>query len=211
MVKLICFDMDGVIFNTKNFWIDLHKELGTLEEGKKLTTQYLHADYHKLVEEVVQRLWKGKPAAPYYNLIKSLKYVPGAKAVFREIKNNDWLTALISSGSIDAARRAQHELGIDYIYANELVIKDNIITGEFVWPIAAGNEKKVQIIQHLCQDLGIEPKDVIYVGDSDTDLHAFQFVGTSIAFNSSSETLQKAATHIIHGKNLKKILPFIHE
>ncbi len=203
--------MDGVIFNTKNFWIDLHQALGTLEEGKKLTTQYLHADYQKLVEEVVQHLWKGKDATPYYHLITSLKYISGVKAVFKEIKKNDWLTAVISSGSIDAARRAQHELGIDYIYANELVIKDNIITGEFIWPIAAGNEKKVQILQHLCQDLGIKPRDVIYVGDSDTDLHAFQFVGTSIAFNTSSEKLKNAATHIVEGKDLKKILPLIRE
>jgi len=54
--KLVCFDMDGVIFKDINFWLKLHKAFGTSEQGKELTKRYLHADYNKLVEEVVVRL-----------------------------------------------------------------------------------------------------------------------------------------------------------
>lgn len=77
--KLICFDMDGVIFQKENFWMEVHEAFGTLEKGKELTKKYLHADYDKLVEEVVVKLWKGKDAEPYYRLVKSLKYIQGAK------------------------------------------------------------------------------------------------------------------------------------
>src|SRR3989338_6913170 len=183
MRKLIIFDMDGVIFEHKNFWLELHKALGTLEEGTKLTEKYLHKDYAKLVEEVVHKLWKGKDAAPYHHLIKSINYLSGVKEVFKEIKNKDYLTTIISSGPIDLARRAQHDLGIDFVYANELVIENGKISGEFLWPVG-GKDKKVQIVKHLCKDLGISPKEVIFVGDSDIDILAFQFVGTSIVFNS---------------------------
>lgn len=31
--KLICFDMDGVIFKDVNFWMELHKAFDTLEKG----------------------------------------------------------------------------------------------------------------------------------------------------------------------------------
>ena len=34
MPTLICFDMDGVIFEHRNFWLELHKVFGTLEEGR---------------------------------------------------------------------------------------------------------------------------------------------------------------------------------
>jgi len=44
MFKMIIFDLDGVIFKPVNFWMELHKELGTFEEGKKLTEKYLHSD-----------------------------------------------------------------------------------------------------------------------------------------------------------------------
>ena len=187
MTKLICFDLDGVIVEPHNFWLELHKALGTLEEGTVLTKKYLYTDYQKLVEEVVHKLWKGKNAAPYYALIKKIAYLPGVAEIFKEIKKQDWMTAIISSGSLDLARRVQHDLGIDPIYANELIIKNNIITGEFVWPIGSGNHHKVKIIKHLCQDFGIKPKEVIYVGDSESDIEAFEFVGTSIAFNATSE------------------------
>ena len=68
--KLISLDMDGVVFKDTNFWLELHKVLGTLEEGTKLTKKYLKTDYEKLKNEVIGRLWKGKDATEYYKLVK---------------------------------------------------------------------------------------------------------------------------------------------
>src|SRR3989338_7726248 len=185
MYKLICFDMDGVIFKDINFWLELHGVFGTSEQGKQLTKKYLHTNYNKLVEEVVVKLWKGKDAKPYFDLVNSIKYLPGVKEVFKKIKKLNLITAVISASSIDVARRAQNDLGIDHIYANELVIKNGKVSGEFVWPIGAGNEKKAEIIMNLCNDLNILTKEAIYIGDSDTDIEAFKIVGISIAFNSA--------------------------
>ena len=74
-MKLIAFDMDGVIFKHHNFWMELHRELGTLEEGTALTRQYVKTDYPRLVREVIGRLWAGKPAKPYFDLINKHQYV----------------------------------------------------------------------------------------------------------------------------------------
>lgn len=204
--KLICFDLDGVIFKDINFWMELHKRFGTLEQGKELTKKYLHSDYNKLVEEVVVRLWKGKDAQPYYDLVNSIEYLPGVKETFEYIKNKDFITAVISASSIDVARRLQTDYGIDHIFANELVIRDGKVLGEFVWPIGAGKEKKAEIIRHLCLDLGIPAEECIYVGDSDTDIEAFKEVGLSIAFNSRSEELKKVASYVVESNNLSDIL-----
>lgn len=201
--------MDGVIFQPKNFWLELHKVFGTLEEGKWLTDKYLHSDYDALAKEVVGRLWKGKDAKPYFDLVNSTLYISGVKGVFSEIKKRGYLTAIISSGSIDLARRAKQDLGINYIYSNELVIKDGKVAGQFNGVIGKGGPKKAEIVQQLCSQLGIKPTEVIYVGDSDTDIEAFKFVGKSIAFNSMSEKLKKVANHIVEGKDLKKIVPFL--
>ncbi|MBU4352577.1 MAG: HAD family phosphatase [Nanoarchaeota archaeon] len=207
MYKLICFDMDGVIFKDNNFWIELHKRFGTLEQGIKLTEKYLHNNYEKLVEEVVVKLWKGKDAKPYYALVNELEYLPGVKEVFDYVKGKDFITAIISASSIDVARRVQKDFGVDHIFANELVIRDDKITGEFIWPIGNGKEKKAQIIGHLCEDLGISTEEVIYVGDSETDIEAFKEVGLSIAFNSKIEELKEIASHVVNSDNLKDILP----
>jgi phosphoserine phosphatase len=201
--------MDGVIFKDINFWMELHKKFGTLEQGIELTKKYLHTDYDKLVEEVVVKLWKGKDAKPYYDLVNSLEYLPGVKETFDHLKTRGYMTAIISASSIDVARRVQRDYGVDHIFANELVIRDEKIAGEFIWPIGAGKEKKAQIIQDLCSNLGISPKEVIYVGDSDTDIEAFKEVGISIAFNSSSDELKKVSKYAVDTHNLADIVQYI--
>lgn len=207
--KLICFDMDGVIFNVMSFWMELHKRFGTYKQGKALTDTYLHIDYGRLVEEVVVKLWKGKDAAAYYDLVDSLEYLPGVKQTFEYIHTKGYITAIISSSSIDAARRVQKDFGVDHIFANQLMIKDGKVSGEFLWPIGAGKEKKVEIIQDLCSDLGISVKETIYVGNDDTDIEAFKEVGLSIAFNSGSEELKKVATHVVDSNNLSDVLEYV--
>ncbi len=209
MTRLVCFDMDGVLFEHRNFWMELHRSFGTEKEGQILTEKFLHRDYARLVEEVVARLWKGKDARPFFRLVESISYLPGVQAVFQEVKKRGWLTAIISSGSMHLARRAQHDLGVDFIYANDLVIKDGKVSGEFLWPIGSGREKKAEIIKHLCADLGFSLQDVIYVGDDLTDLEAFKLVGRSIAFNSRSSELKKAATYVVEDHDLRKVLPFL--
>jgi len=201
--------MDGVIFKDINFWMELHKKFGTLKQGIELTKKYLHTDYDKLVEEVVVKLWKGKDAKPYYDLVNSIKYLPGVKQTFDHIKTKGYMTAIISASSIDVARRVQKDYGVDHIFANELVIRNGKVAGEFIWPIGAGKEKKAQIIRNLCSDLGISSKEVIYVGDSDTDIEAFKEVGIPIAFNSSSEELKKVSKYTVDTHNLAKVIQYI--
>ena len=93
-----------------------------------------------------KRFWKGKDAKPYYDLINSLKYLPGVKETLNYVKKKGLITTIVSASSIDVARRIQKDFGIDHIFANELVIKDGKIAGEFIWPIGEGTEKKAEII-----------------------------------------------------------------
>lgn len=204
--KLVCFDMDGVIFKDINFWLELHKAFGTFEEGKVLTEKYLHTDYNKLVEEVVHKLWNGRDAKPYYELVKSIKYLPGVKETFEHVHNKGLMTAIISGSTIDVARRVQHDFGVDYVFANELVIKDGKVAPEFIWPVGAGKERKAQILSGLCNILGISTQECIYIGDSDLDIEAFKEVGLSIAFNSSSDNLKKVATHVVDSHVLSDVI-----
>ena len=207
--KLICFDLDGVIFKETNFWIELHKVFGTFEKGKKLTEKHLHNDYGKLVEEVVVKLWKGRDAGPYYELVDSVEYNQGVKEVFEYVKKKGLITAIISSSSIDAVKRVKKDFQVDYIFANKLVIKDGKVSGEFIWPIGAGKENKARIIRGLCFDLGISPEECIYIGDNDVDIEAFKEAGLSIAFNSDSDELKKTATFVVESRNLSGILKYI--
>ena len=128
MPKLIIFDMDGVIFERINFWMQLHKVYGTYEEGKELTKKYVKTDYAKLVEEVVGRLWKGKPEKLFLDLVKSVNYTKGSKETFKELKKRGYIAVIISSGPKQLAERAKKEIGVDYIYTNELIFDNGKVT-----------------------------------------------------------------------------------
>ncbi|MFC2133932.1 HAD family hydrolase [Bacteroidota bacterium] len=204
--RLICFDMDGVLLEDMNFWIELHRRFGTYEEGKKLTEKYVSSDYEKLVREVPERLWKGRDASPYYELVNSIKYMDGVREVFAFIKKHNLKTAIISGGSLDVAKRVQKDFGVNYIYANHLVTENNKVTGEYYYPVREGYHFKAQILRDLCKKLNISTKEVIYIGDSKFDKEAFKEVGLSIAFNCNDKELKKVASIIVDSKKLSDII-----
>lgn len=209
MMKLICFDMDGVIFRHTDFWLDLHKALGTYEQGKRLTYKYLKKDYDKLVAEVVVGLWKGRSAEKYFELVHKAKYIKGVRDMFEQIKKKHLKTVIITSGPLHLAVRAKKELGVDYIFSNELLIRNNVITGKFKWPVGCGTEEKLRILLGLVRRLGISLKDVVCVGNDENDVGVCEKVGLSIAFNSKSELLNRVCKVVIKEKDLRLILPYL--
>ena len=206
-MKLIVFDMNGVIFQEINFWMELHKFYGTYKEGKILTDKYLHKNYKKLVSEVVGKLWKGNDAKPYYDLIKKTKYMKGVKPLFRELKKREYKTAIISSGPKDQALRAKKELGIDYIYSNNLIIRRGKISGDFKWPVGAG--RKQTILRKLCEDHNIFYKDCIVVVHDTNDIKMAKTAGMTIAFNPISKDVERYSNVIIRKKDLKEVIKYL--
>jgi phosphoserine phosphatase len=205
--KLIVFDMDGVVFEHCNFWMELHKKLGTYDEGKALTEKHVKTDYSTLVDEVVGRLWKGKSADVYHSLVEEVGYFRGAAEAVAALKQKGYLIAIISSGPKDLALRAQKELGIDYVYANELVVEGGMITGEFRWPVA--HDRKAVVLKELAEEHHLHLSEIIVVGDSDADIKMMRVAGCGIAFCSDSDALRQVATVVVDEKDVRAILPHI--
>ncbi|MBW3023088.1 HAD family phosphatase [Candidatus Woesearchaeota archaeon] len=212
MTKLIIFDMDGVIFEDVNFWIELHKAYGTLEEGLELTKKYLKTNYEKLVKEVIGRLWKHKPAKIYFSLIKKIRYIRGVKEAIAVLKSKNYKMAIVSSGPTDLAKRAQQDLGIDYIYTNHLAIEGHKVAGSTDmrnWPIRFGN--KGEIMRKLCSDHNIDYKDCIVVCNEDNDIKMARTAGFAIAFCPVNEEIKKYCNITINKPDLTLILKPIEE
>lgn len=198
--------MDGVIFEHSNFWMELHKAYGTYEEGNELTKKYVKTDYAKLVDEVVGRLWKGKPEKIFLDLVDSAQYVPGAKEAFAELKKRGYKTAIISSGPRQLAERAQKELGVDYIYTNELVFENKKVSG-FKWPIA--HARKAVILRKLCEEHFIDFKDCVVVCHDANDIKMAKTAGIAVAFCPESKELEKYCKVVIKNKDLREILEYV--
>jgi HAD superfamily phosphoserine phosphatase-like hydrolase len=211
-MELICLDMDGVLTTESNFWLRLHESYGTLTEGKELTRQYLHTDYDRLVKEVVGRLWKGKSQAEFDRLVARIPLQVGAQDLFVHLEEQrvagKCRVAIITSGPMELASRITGAYPVDCVFANQLHFTGGKVDGRFSWPVGAGTQAKVEIVEGICRDLGLQMKDVTYVGDSTSDLALFQVVGKSIAFNTNCGELRNRATHVVDG-TLRDVIPYL--
>ena len=216
MKKLIAFDVEGVIFKHHNFWMELHKAFGTLEEGAELTKKYLTTNYDKLVQEVIGRLWKGKPAKPYFDLIANHEYVDGAKETFNELRKLGHTTMLISAGPYDLALRAKKEFGVDYIFANRLPIENGNVVGTSemgYWRIR--NDSKVEPFEEIRTNLRLDGGKVVAVIHDKNDIklakHVKSIGGEVIGFMFESHPeVEENCTKIVRSKNLTDILVHIN-
>src|SRR3989344_5586834 len=214
-MKLVCFDMDGVIFKHHNFWMELHREYGTLEEGIELTKKYVETDYSRLVKEVIGRLWAGKPAKFYFDLINRHEYVKGAGKTFKKIKERKDKTMIISSGPYDLALRAQRDLGVDYVFTNRLSIKDGKIVGTDemnYWRIKY--DSKIEPLEEVKEELGLNGRNVIAIIHDKNDIklarHIREIGGKVIGFMfEPHEEVEKECTTIVRSDDLSDILEHI--
>ena len=206
MHRLVVFDMDGVIFKHRNFWLELHKALGTYEEGKELTRKYLKTDYKKLVEEVPGRLWKGKDAKPYHDLVHSLEYLPDVPETLKELKKRGYQTAIISSGPKHAALRVRDECGLDHYFTHDLKIgPDNKFTGEYDHD--GNHADKTSKLKEFATEAGCTLQETVFVGHDHNDTTAIKAAGLGVACNPEDEDVRNAADNTI--THLKDLLPLL--
>jgi len=198
--KLVCFDMDGIVFKNENFWAELYKAFG----GKKKFEYNKKEAYLKIAAEVA-RFCKGKDYGRYGDFVKKIGYNPGAKEVFSAIKRRGMKTALISSGPIELAERAQEDFSVDFVYTNRLVTEEKSfsISGELWMPVRFDN--KDRILESVCTQMGIGREETISVGHDEDDINLAKVSGLAIAFNPKSKGLEKACKHTVNG-SLKGIL-----
>lgn len=191
-MKLVLFELEGCIFDIDDFWMELHKVYSTMREGKILTQRYQKTNNARLVDLVINGLWKKKNALYLYHLIDSIKYVDGIKENFAKIKEAGFKTAVISDAPSELALRAKKELDVDFMVNNVIGIDNGRLSGEYIWTVSPDN--KLEHLSIICSKEGIRLSDVIFVGRKNSDLKLANSVGFSIAFRCSDTELKAACS-----------------
>jgi energy-converting hydrogenase A subunit R len=93
---------------------------------------------------------------------------------------------------------------LDEIFWN---IVPKMFVGKFIVDVVTvGGEQKAESIRHAIQRLRASPSDVMYVGDSITDIEAFNLVRTSggltVSFNGNSYAVKNAEVAVLSESNL---------
>lgn len=199
MIQLVIFDMDGVIFEGRNFWLDLHRAMGTEQEARRLWRELGQSDYVRLSQFTVEHLWNRRPADHFWRLVHNRQLVTGISTVFAYLRTSGIKSAIVSTGPYQLAERAQELHGINLIRANRVEIDtDGKFTGKV--EVQVDENRKDVVAKEIMKTLNIPPAATAMVGDTKSDAAIAKVVSFPIAYNAEDELLRKnCVAHLTAG------------
>lgn len=193
--RLVCFDMDSTLIQTEV--IDELAELaGVGEEVKAITESAMQGEID-FNESFIRRmkLLKGLSEDVLHDVAINLPITKGARRLIDTLKSYGFKTAILSGGFTYFGHYLQKELGIDYVYANQLEIKDGALTGNYIGEIVNG-DKKAEYLKEIAIKEGINISQTIAVGDGANDLPMLNLAGLGIAFHAKPTVKDNAQSSI---------------
>lgn len=193
--RLVCFDMDSTLIQAEV--IDKLAELAGVGDQVKAITESAMQGEIDFKESFISRmaLLKGLSEDVLQDVAIHLPLTKGAKRLIDTLKNYGFKTAILSGGFTYFGNYLQKELGIDYLYANELEIIDGVLTGGYIGDIVDGN-KKAEYLKEIAIKEGININQTIAIGDGANDLPMLNVAGLGIAFHAKPTVKNNAQSAI---------------
>ena len=202
--RLIAFDMDSTLIQAEVI-DELAREAGVGEEVSRITESAMRGeiDFNESFKRRVGLL-KGMSTKFLQGIYDRLPVTEGAPHLIKVLKSMGYKTVILSGGFTFFGERLRQHLGMDYIFANELVIQDGQVTGEVQEPIVNG-QRKAQLLGEIAEKEGVRKEQVIAVGDGANDLPMLGMAGLGIAFR-AKPVVRKEADQSISNLGLDAIL-----
>ncbi len=197
--RLVAFDMDSTLIEAEVI-DELAKLAGVGQQVAAVTERAMRGeiDFSESLRHRVSLL-KGLDAQSLAAVAAGLKLTEGVERLISTLKRLGYCTAILSGGFSYFGRYLQDKLGFDYVYANELEIIDNKVTGHVIGNIVDG-ERKASLLQEIAEKENIALEQVIAVGDGANDLPMLSIAGLGIAFRAKPVVKQSAKQSIsTHG------------
>jgi phosphoserine phosphatase len=121
-----------------------------------------------------------------------LQLNPGAEIMLAQLKKHGVRTLLVSGGFVFFTDRLKKRLGLDFTHANTLEIVNGKLTGKVSGKIVDA-QGKADWLNHVREELGLKPEQVIAMGDGANDLKMMAQAGVSIAYHAKPVVREQAS------------------
>ena len=206
--KLLIADMESTIIE-QEMLDELADLIGLRDQVADITARAMNGelDFAAALRERVALL-KGLPASVIDQVAKRITYMSGAVELLAGMKANGASAWLVSGGFTCFAKPVAERLGFDRVYANELLIRDGVITGEVTNPILDKESKKNFLLQ-ATKELGLTLDQTAAVGDGANDIPMLSTCyangGLGVAYH-AKQSVRAVIPHQINHGDLRVLL-----
>lgn len=191
-IRLVIFDVDGVIKQAPDPYSLLHRHFGTHQQGERNLHAFLegHITYDEFAQ-VDARAWRGRSVAEVKSVLRRNPYVAGAHEVAAALHERHIPFVLLSSGFDLHVADIARELQAQAYACNELLHDGHRLLGAMRVHVPWGG--KAPLVHDLLQQWHINPADCLTAGDSTADLPVFDIVGHAVAVRPRSPEVSARA------------------
>ena len=189
--RLICFDMDSTLIGTECI-DELAARAGVGDKVKEITASAMRGEID-FTESFTRRvaLLEGLDESVMEDIARNLPYNEGLERMMTILKRVGYKTAILSGGFTYFGKYLQQKFGFDYVYANDLEIKNGKLTGKYIGEVVDGR-RKAELLRLLCQFEGIDLAQAVAVGDGANDLPMLNLAGLGIAYHAKPKVMANA-------------------
>ena len=200
-------DVDGTLILEEVIDI-LGREAGREEEISQTTSRAMRGelDFESSLRKRVSLL-EGLPISVFDTVFKSIHLTPNAQKFISILQKNGILVGLVSGGFTPIVDRLAKSLGIAYFSANQLEVKDGLLTGKLVGQIISPQVKK-KTLEKWREGLKLPQERTVAIGDGANDLLMLKSAGIGIAF-CGKEVLKKEIQNHVDKRDFLEVLPLI--
>lgn len=203
--RLVVMDMDSTLI--QNEVIDeLAKQKGVFKKVSQITHAAMNGKF-PFTKSLKKRvaLLKGLGLEDLEAVYRRLKLTSGASKLLKVLKHLGYKIALVSGGFTFFTEKLKKDLGFDYAFANQLEIRNGLVTGKILGPIIDASRKAL-ILETIAQGEKISLDQTIAIGDGANDIQMLTKAGLGIAFQAKPSVQAKAHYSISRHTRLDSIL-----
>ena len=207
-VKGLCvMDVDGTLILEEVIDL-LGREAGREEEISQITSKAMRGElnFERSLRDRVSLL-EGLPISIFDKVFKSIHLTPNVQEFISILQKNGILVGLVSGGFIPIVERLAKSLGITHFSANQLEVKDGLLTGKLVGQIISPQVKK-ETLEQWREELKRSKDRTVAIGDGANDLLMLKSAGLGISF-CAKEVLKKEIPHHVDKRDFLEVLPLI--